>query len=69
MYRETGNVQCVTVCTVHVSETVQYVQCVRVYSTYCGVTGGPKDRTEDDTTLLAGQLAATSETSSATSQQ
>ena len=30
---------------------------------------GPKDRPEDHTTLLAGQLAATSETSSVTSQQ
>ena len=37
-----GNRDCtvhtVTVCTVHVSETVQYAQCLRVYSTYCGVT-------------------------------
>ena len=38
MYRETGNVHSVTVCTVHVSETVHYIQCVRVYSSYCVVS-------------------------------
>ena len=46
--RESGEhqeqkVHSVTPCTVHVSETVWYIQCVRVYRTYCVVTPSNSD--------------------------